>query len=643
MLSPDGPEPYEVCPEKLSYALFGLSLAVVLWVRLSNPDLTWFSTDMSRDLARSFEWLGGNPSSYLGPEIGHGPRMPGPLYYWFLALVWKVTHWVPTMLVLIHTGIILSLLWFLKVVVRPLGRTPTLVFWLTFALLPIHVLNSRMLWSPSLVVPLNLLTLIFAARYLASQHRGWLSALAVLGWLSLQIHLTAFVGPTVCLAYLCWKERRPFPFLGYLGFLTLYLTLVWGGAQGFARMGDVVQRDYGFLPGLTPGGHYSWSNLFHSLSSHLFIVAEPLRWDELYTVTFQLGPDLLGPGTFVWIERFLVLRWVVVLLVLVALLVCLGRALKGRAAPLEQAVLLWFGLALVGVVSYKFGQGTVPYRYGFSFYPFQFLVLALALAHLNRSARWRSLAPAINLAALGLALTLFAGNAFFLLQSYRVSEISGSVSETGVLEEPTLRRKLRLIASAGPARAETFLGPLHGPLANRVRRAEFYHWTQARWTGGLYQSLEKTGSLPQGSGQQHWFVGAKGPVSLSKRDLPSEVSFQYLDEQGHDLGTVRPDSSLLLPCLQAPEQAKTVRVSFQLEESAGRKAAICFDDHPYNRALSLAQVRANGEPAEFQSRDPRRLNQRVVLLDHPGPLQCQLEFQLFQFGTYSRLDIFRWH
>lgn len=637
-------EPYESCPENLFRALLWLSVAVAFFVRLQQPELTWFSTDMSRDLARSFEWLDGSPTSYLGPEIGHGPRMPGPAYYWFLALAWLCTHSIPGMLTLIHFGILCLSIWFLFTVVRPLGRTPTLLFWLTFALLPTQVLCSRMLWSPSLVVSLNLVCLICFKKFLDTRHQKWLVLLGLLAVLAVQIHLTALAGPLVCLVCASLMLRRWTPLLGLLLTLLAYLGAVWG-SQHILRMGEVVRRDYGLLPVLGEES-YRWANFSHSLSPHLFITEEPLRWDELYTVTFRLGPKVLAPATFAWVQRVPLIKFPLAVVVLGGCLFLLWRALRRRSTPLEQALLFWTTVAVGALASYKFGRGTVPYRYGFSFYPLQFLVPALALSLLNRSPDFRRWARPVNLSALLIALLVFAGNAFFLLQTYRVSELTGRASETAVLDELHLGAKLRLVKSAGPAQAESYLATLHGPVANRVRRAEFYHWTQRRWSGGLYQSLERTGALSQDASQHTYLNLEQGRpqlVPLAAQDLPTDVSFEYRDENATVIATLLPNSQNLLPCLRAPDEARTIRVSFTLPGSDQGPIAICFDDHPLNRALAVIEnsLRVNGRPFKYSTVAPGRLNQRVLVLEHPQALECELEFQLVQHGTYSRLDIFR--
>lgn len=643
-------KPYEPVSERLFLAILAASTVAVFVVRLKDPDLTWFSTDMSRDLARAFEWLDGSPSSLLGPEIGHGPRMPGPSYYLLLALAWMLTRSVPGILFLIHLFIICILLWFVKTVVRPLGRTPTLVFWLTFSLLPTQVLVSRMLWSPSLVVSLNLLCLIFFTKYDQSQDWRWLAALGLLPILAFQIHLTAVLGPLVCFLALCWKARIWRPILGLFALICVYLGVAWNSASHYLGMLEVIRRDYTPLAGLSEA--YRWTNFRDSLNSHLFVTSEPLKWEELYTLTFRLGAEALEGSTLVWMDRLLLLQTPVTALVLASVLLVAASALRSRHALLEPAILAWAVLAILALASYRFGRGIIPYRYGFSFYPLQFLIVAVAIGQLNRSLRSKGLLRLANSCALLLATLVFIANAFFLWQSYRVCERTGLISEAGAVQELNLRSKLGLIRTAGKAKADTFLSSLHGPLANRLRRVEFYHWNQRQWTAGLYQSLERSGTLSQSEPSQNFYIQraptrSAAPIqrlSLSLRDLPSEVTFTYLDADGSSLKTVAPTpSQTLLPCLEAPSSATALLVRFSMSESQSRPVALCFDDHPFNRALSIIgdSVKVDGKILEYRTWNPSRLNQRMVLLDYSSALECEVLFQLHLHNTYSRLDIFR--
>lgn len=629
--------------ELVFWIVFWGSALVAFYVRLVDPDLTWFNTHMSRDLARAFEWLDLRPYSMLGPEMNHGHRLPGPAFYFILAGCWTLVKSVTGVLTLLHLLTIILAVVFTLRVVRPLGRTPALVFWLLFSLMPTQVLLSRTLWNPSLVVAVNLGYLLCLDQY--HRHRGWgaLVCFYLVGLVGIQVHLSTLLGLVAGTLWLRLQQGRwlPLSLLG-LGMVLTYWGAIWGMTDGYAAYFKALEKQYVFLGwGAWETTEFHWDVFLRSIYYHVFISLRPLGDYELYSLVPQFGPELLP--RYAWLQAFASLGYAFVVVLLGSLVYLSARLIKRKGLPLEQLLAIWLVVGMVVLYCYRIKDGIFPYRYGMTFYPVQFLLPVLALRAV-RSFKIRALAVLF-------ALVVFAGNAFFLGQCYRLMELTARASQSPDISfEMALRYKLQVLKKVDLTGApQEFFSTLHGGAANRLRTFEFDNWDQQRWTGGLSQSLLRSG-VTVSPDPAHYLVtfpaaGQSGLqyLALTPAHLPPGASLIYYDREDRTLGWgyFAPDE-VLLPVLSAPPETRALEVRFQLPACSATRVEAWYDGHLHHRVLELEQVWLNEAEVPIENHPGGWLDQHFTTFQaSPEEVSCRMRFRVYRTGSYSRLDIFR--
>lgn len=642
----------------LETAFFLATLVFTLYVRLNSPGLTPFFSDHSREFVRMFEWLDGKPSSWLGQEImmDQVGRTPGPANYLIMAGLWSVLKSVTGMISVLHAFTIITIVGFSWFVVRPLGRAPFWFFWLTFSLMPTQVLISRTIWTSASTIPVNLTMLILLWGYQRYRTRRWLLGFYLFGAMAIQVYLLAllpFIAGTLWIRLISPSWPR-------ICLWASSLTLVWLSVWNFCH-GNVLNALFSRTHApMGPG--FSWSRVWDSAGHHFWLQSGPSPTLNYCTVPMQLG-HLVDPQARDLISAFTGLGPLSLLLSLLSIAWILGNFFHPRLKklpdlrPLESLLLIWLALGLSGLANYLWLAGAFPIRYGQALHPFQFLAVCLALNRLARSNLSRFIKTGLTWFCLSLALVAFAGNAYFLLFNFRVCSTLGRVSlATTPVPELPLSHKLELLKKSDPSLPpEKAMATLHGPVAHRLRFFEFENWDNSVWMGGLSQTLQR--SLPyRESAPTHYFValpstGSEPPrpvpeqIPLKPEWLPMAAELYYFDSEGELLQSRSiPDLEPILPLLDAPHEAVTVRVEFQIAASpdAG-DLLIGYDDSPMNRALSLLEVKLQGANVSMRETGPPFwLDQRVALVMPPDTdFRCQLTFEIHSRRKYSRVDIFR--
>lgn len=641
--------------------VFLTSLAVALFTALQQPGLTWFNIHQGRDLGRAFEWLDGSPTSLLGPELNHGHRLPGPSFYLVLAACWQLAGSITGTLTLLHL-LTMTVLFTLRVVGTRLDRLSTLVFWLIFVLQPSHVLLSRTMWNPSLVLPVNLGYLLALHWY--ETRRDWraLAIFYLLGGIGIQFHLSLLLGLVAGTVWI-WTLDRKLPRACLIGAscVALFWLAIWGATAGYEAYLKALRIEYAVPGGIDrPQKAFSLVNFLTSLRYHQFFYLNVL-WDyEQYSVLLHYG-KAYDPGAYQILEGFSALGHGFSLLVLVACLQLAYLTLRGRAEPLERLLVIWLFLGVAVLSFYRVKGGLFPYRYGMMFYPLFALAPAMSLNRLLAGLSAPGLRRATGYGALAFATLAFSGNAYVLKQVSRIAAASGRVSHSGDVDsEMALKYKLDVLRQVDLSDSpEAFMHTMHGGVANRIRNFEFEDWIQRHWMGGLGQALRRSeGPLQPEPGHQalrfrepQQWSQSPDPESfplertfLATSDLPEDIVVTYLDAAGTELARrTFARGEAILATREAPRRCKNLLVTFRVQEGDSPWLAIWFDNKLPNGTMRLTSASVNGRSLPTAAaREGIWLDQALVRLEvGQQAASCELRFRVFVLGTYSRLDIFR--
>lgn len=621
--------------------LLGLPLlAFAFWVALQAPDLTWFNGHMSRDWVRAQEWRHGWAADWSGPELNYnGGRLFGPAFYlWLAALSGCCDGSLVQVLFWHHLLALLPCMALVVALRHDLGRTPAALFFLSYFLMPVHVSVERSLWNPSLVPALNCLVLLaLRAAHHQPNRPGPLLALGLLGWLGLQIHLSTiplWLGGWLWLLLARPRHERRALMAVALALLIYALTFKLLRQEAPAYLDSLRSQ-------------YQWRNLSPASLVHYL-----RRWwghvhlDSAEIGDFEIYPVMFGYGKFLWPEWLQILTHFQIFGAIWWGLVAVALAWPGGPLPGMYAGLLrwWLGLALLGMWFYNVKDGVLPYRYGLMIYPGQFLLPALAVARTLRRGRW--LKPLLGLGA----ILLFAGNATYLMLSYRVMATAGRASHVAMDAHELPLRYKRLVLSVGMRQGRDPYTYLHGPLVNKLRVHEgerdlnrFYH--------GVLSSLGPNPELLEGRHLVVRSFTAEELLENAARPLPVDP-FHFEELQEEDLPrqvvlraqnrVIQPaPGSQLLPLQQlGPVSAFSVKA--ELKRSRPGFLRICYDDSRGYSTLHLNLLRLNGVQRNATPGWAGWLCQSVVTLPLPsGTSRLELGFQVEHPERWgSRLDLF---
>lgn len=648
-----------------------LAGAYAIYCRLIDPDLAWFNTHMSRDLSRAMNWASLHPSSqdWFGPELNYnGGRLFGPAYYWVVGLVWSLARSIPATLFILHSITIAISLVYCRKLAKQEGTELAVVFFLLFILMPVHVSLSRTLWNPSLLIDCNLLAILCCHSICVSPEKVLYRFLfLLLTWFSLQIHLSALIGLLACLIVMTIRTRNyrfPIIFAAALIGYSATLLLCGGYFQAFANSLPVQF-------GLSGNGEHNLAGQFrlNSWLYHLFPDPTPLQDYEQFTLLFRLGLPLF-PEKFWWIFQFLRLRYLFYFLFVIGNLVLVGELVvcwkeSRKASFYTQLVVVWTFLCFSAFLFYT-AKKTLPYRYGISLYPMQFLVVPLAWKSVGRL-DFPKLAKRFVSGALFLfSLIIFVGEGYFLLTIYRVMEVTGRASHVArdSFEIP-LRYKISLLEFARRnAPEDEVYRYLHGSIANKVRLNE-HDWEHTEYFRGILRSLPAfVASEP--FPRAHYFVASLTRremqenaltghypfpfhlVRLGDDDLPKSVKITLTGKTGNPVEKALVDGDLIEPLSDVPAGMEVTRVklAFDVAPPKGKTLKVAYDSSPALSAFHLASAKVEDKPAALIENKPEWLEQKVAMIRVPEGdgkkwQRMELEFTVdLPRDKYSRIDIY---
>ena len=178
-----------------------LVLLVSFFLSILNLNLIQFDSHMSLHLARVFEWVQLNPSSWRGPEIADFSfRLFGPFYYWLTGLFWSITQSIEGVAFM---NILFSYFCFyllMKELKKNLSLSGLIIWAFLFLLTPLLFVSIRQLASASLLNAFSCLIFYGALKYELQKLAKWMWVVSIVTILALQIHLAvsvpylAFVG-----------------------------------------------------------------------------------------------------------------------------------------------------------------------------------------------------------------------------------------------------------------------------------------------------------------------------------------------------------------------------------------------------------------------------------------------------------------
>jgi len=453
-------------------ALAGILGAGAL-VRLYRIDLTWYFLDQVRDVSTATAIAAGESAPLLGPLVGWTHGRLGPLYFYLIAPPFLVSGDPLAGAVWAALLGVLALFLLHRLARDAFGLRVALVAGALFAVFPLAVLSSRVLWNPALV---PLFTVLFM-RSLFSLVVGGRSfaVVGVIGWLAVltQLHLgTACLGLVAALAWLVWRPRvRPRHVAAGAGAaLALYAPyLIHEVGHGFENTRALVG---GALGGGAPGAERAL----------LSVLGHALTLDRAVLEGFAAGgagPDgLRGAVSVLWAVEAGLFG--------VGLLVCLFRLVGRDGDPAATArrrrgaglLLLWILVPLVVLGSRR----TALWWYYFDLlYPSQFIVVGLAVAPLARMPRApvaarRALAAAGTAAVVAIAASQAWLQVALQRQIDRQAEIVLDVPRLSVAVAPSSlgrlaflpygyrERLLRALVHDLGLPADAFAARVHGPV-----------------------------------------------------------------------------------------------------------------------------------------------------------------------------------
>ena len=167
-------------------------LLIATYVRLSYPELSWFSIDQARDAHTALEIVSGRSFPLLGLEVMGGPAHTwGPAYFYLIAAPFAISRDPAVAVAVLSATSVAGILLTYRFGLVFFGRAVGLLSAALVATYPLAVIESK---SLSNIAPLPLLTVIFFHALFALVVHGRsvmiIAALTVLAVL-VQVHLSA--------------------------------------------------------------------------------------------------------------------------------------------------------------------------------------------------------------------------------------------------------------------------------------------------------------------------------------------------------------------------------------------------------------------------------------------------------------------
>lgn len=346
-------------------------LGVGAFVRLYRLDLTWYFLDQVRDVATAAAIASGKTFPLLGPLIGWTHGRLGPLYFYLIAPPFLLAGAPVAGTVFVALAGVLAIFLVYRLAGDLFGSSVALAASALFAVFPLAVLSSRVLWNPALI---PLFTVLFMRALFGvvvdGRSRDIIGVCAFFAILT-QLHLTTVsLGLVALLALLVWRPRLRLAHMmaGFAVFLALYAPyLIHEVGHGFentrAILGAVGAGD-------GAGGERAL----------VAVVKNLLMLDRAVLDGFRVA-EPWPRGVF---RAFSILYGVEALAFNIGLVVCLGQLLRrgeGRAAGRRSSglLLLWLVVPVVLLGSRR----TALWWYYFDLlYPSQFIVAGIGLSWL---------------------------------------------------------------------------------------------------------------------------------------------------------------------------------------------------------------------------------------------------------------------
>ncbi len=449
--------------ENLIVAAILTAGAVIRFYRL---DLTWFFLDQARDVAAAAGIAAGASFPLLGPRIGWTEAYLGPLYFYLMAIPFSIARDPVAGAAFVAVGHLAALLALYRFAREFFGPRVAAYASALFAVFPLTIFSSRLVWHAGLLPPLIVLYMHALYRLVVRGHSG--SVVPLLGLLAAltQLHLTSIALAGVALmAVLLFRPRLRIGHVlgGAALFLFLYLPyVVYEVGHRFENV-RALSRFGASAEGLAP-----LDGLPRVVGNLLLLFSPALSG-------FVLEAD--------WSPAFLAGFWILyhveAALFGIGLVLCISRLLMGgRGVGADQGaerrrmalLLLWVSVPVLILG----GKKTALWWYYLDVvYPSPFVLAGLAIASapslvfrgaLGRKHAARALA--------GLAAAIVVSQAYFQLNFQRKVVARGEVrGRAGARRgEPVSRRVSVASSRRAPRGAAGFRPALPGDTSSRWRR-----------------------------------------------------------------------------------------------------------------------------------------------------------------------------
>ena len=416
-----------LAPSSARLILAGI-LGIGAFVRLYRLDLTWYFLDQVRDVSTATAILSGERFPLLGPLIGWTQGRLGPLYYYLIAPSFLVSDTPLAGAVFMALAGVVAILLTYRLAADYFGTGVALVAASLFAVFPLAVLSSRVLWNPGLIPLFTLLLMRALFDVIVNGHsRSVIGIFACLAVLT-QLHLTTVpLAVVALLAMLVWRPRlRVAHVLAGLGvFTALYAPyLAYELRHGFENTRALFVSATGHAG--TEG-----ERAIGAVLNNLLVLDRSVL-DAF--VVHQPWPPFLG-------RAFSVLYSVEAILFAGGMLICLYRCVRGErysAGGLPRSrrsvglLLLW----LLAPVIMLGARKTALWWYYFDvIYPSQFIVVGIAVSTLTAPALAGAAGRRILLGAtVGTIIAIVAAQTWFQIGFQRRIDMQAEI----VLDIPRL-------------------------------------------------------------------------------------------------------------------------------------------------------------------------------------------------------------
>jgi 4-amino-4-deoxy-L-arabinose transferase-like glycosyltransferase len=397
-------------------------LALAAIVRFYRVDLTWFFLDQVRDVSVAANIAAGASFPLLGPRIGWTEAYLGPLYFYLLAIPFSISRDPVAGIIFVAAFHLVALLALYRFAREFFGASVALYASAFFAVFPLTVFSSRLVWHTGLLPPLIILYMHALFRLIIRGQSAAVVALFALLAVLTQLHLTSIaLGGVALVAVVVFRPtlRIVHVLVGMALFLVLYLPYVaYEVAHGFANVRELL----GFAAASEQGGNGIWG--IATVSRNLLFLFLP-----------TLGGFIVeGEWSRTFLGGFRVLYASEALLFAIGLAVCVSRLLThwrrgtvDEIARRRQAVLLLLWVS-VPILMLGTKRTAIWWYYLDSVYPSPFILAGIALTSLpplifRGAPRQKRLA--LTLACLAAAIV--ASQVYFLLHFQRLSAERGEL------------------------------------------------------------------------------------------------------------------------------------------------------------------------------------------------------------------------